>query len=305
MDLPLTLIANEHSGKRSRELLDALRASLVETLGAPVAFHPIRRGRDLKEAIAAIRAKRQGTVFVAGGDGTISAVADAIKDIEVTLAPLPMGTFNYFARGLAIPETADEAVKALASGVTVRVPVGEVNGRLFLNNASIGLYPAILAEREGIYRRWGRSRLAAYWSVIKTVLRSSHRLHLPVSVDGHRRELRTSMIFVGANPYQLERFQLEGAEVVRDGRLAAFVGGDYGRLGLLAAAVRLALGLTRRDETFSPLDGAEFVIGTSRRRLTVAMDGERFRFRGPLVIRRWPGGLKVLAPAAATLDQAA
>jgi len=94
------------------------------------------------------------------------------------LGIVPMGAFNFFARSLDLPQSVDEAVDLIATGSPVTVTLGDVNGRIFINNASLGLYPAFLQQREDIYRRWGRSRLAAYWSVLVTLDRFRHPLTL-------------------------------------------------------------------------------------------------------------------------------
>jgi diacylglycerol kinase family enzyme len=297
MQLPYTLVANEGSGRRDSERLAHLRETLCRTLAAPVAYHAVRRGRDLHAASRAVAEIGRGTVFVAGGDGTISAIANAIKDTEAALAPIPTGTFNFFARGLGVPDDADAAIAALAEGEVAAAPVAEVNGRIFLNNLALGVYPAILAERERLYSAWGRSRGAAYWSVISTLARGGHSLRLPVTVDGATRQLTTSMLFVGASAYQLQHFRLSGVEAVRGGRLAAFLGADPGRMGMIAAAARVAMGRTDGLPMLEAVDCEELVIGAANRRLSVAVDGEILRLRGPLRLRMRPGGLRALMPA--------
>lgn len=296
MEPPFALIANVKSGRRNRDRLDHLRKTLGRVLGAPVAYHAVRGGRGFDAAFAALRGQRAGTVFVAGGDGTISATAQGLRDSGHVLAPLPGGTFNFFVRGLGIPEDIDAAITALAAGRVVRVPVGEVNGRLFLNNASIGLYPAILAAREGIYRSWGRSRVAAYWSVLRTLLRSDHRMHLALDIDGARRELVTPMLFAAINRYQLDQYRLDGAEALDHGYLALFAGRDVSRLARLAGAVRLGLGRARADAEFELLAGREVTVAAPGRRLTVAFDGERRKMELPLALRLRPDALRVLVP---------
>lgn len=306
MDSPYFMLGNVKSGKRSRERLEALREKLAECLGGPVDWLPVRGGKGLAEALDKVRSAGRGTLFVAGGDGTISAAADAIKDTDVALAPLPMGTFNFFARGLGIPETPEDAVRALCSGEVAHIPVGEVNGRVFLNNASVGLYPTILAARESIYNSWGRSRFAAYWSVLKTVMRGGHRMRFTFRSNGDEHDLVTPMFFVAANPFQLEHFRLEGADTIRaDEHLVAFAGSDRGRFGLISTALRLATGRARRDAEFDLMDGREMELRTWRRRVSVAIDGERMRFQTPVRFRMRPGGLRVLAPKQADLRRAA
>ena len=100
-------------------------------------------------------------VVAAGGDGTVSTVAAAAVRHDVALGVLPLGTLNHFARDAGVPLDLDRAVEALARRETTMVDVGEVNGRLFVNNASLGAYPALVWERE-IERRRGRGKWAGF-----------------------------------------------------------------------------------------------------------------------------------------------
>src|SRR5699024_3455643 len=145
-------------------------------------------------------------------------VAAELADQGCRMGVVPLGTFNYFARGHGLDDDIAEAVRVLRKGRTKPLDIGEVNGAVFLNNASIGAYSMILASRERIYARWGRSRLAAYWSVLVALMRFRTRLRIVMTVDGEVHRLKTPMIFVANNPYQLEIFNLEGAELIHEGK---------------------------------------------------------------------------------------
>src|SRR5687768_14742182 len=84
---------------------------------------------------------RQGaSVIVAGGgDGTISTVASILADSGADLGVLPLGTLNHFAKDLRIPLEMPDAIETIVHGHTMRVDVGEVNGRRFVNNSSLGV----------------------------------------------------------------------------------------------------------------------------------------------------------------------
>jgi diacylglycerol kinase family enzyme len=190
-------------------------------------------------------------------------------------------------------------VDVIAAGATRDVPVAEVNGRMFLNNASLGLYPAILQQREGTYRRWGRSRLAAHWSVLVTFMRFHRPLSLKVVVDGEQIRARTPLAFVARSAYQLDLFGLDGSEAVRDGRFAVFLAPDGSRWQLLLFAVRLAWRSMERGRDFDLIDGREVDIETARGRARlVARDGERERLRSPFRFRIHERPLRVFAPEA-------
>ena len=107
---------------------------------------------------------------------------------------VPAGTFNHFAKDLELNEVED-AVEALAAGRAVRVDVGDVDGKLFLNTASLGSYPEFVKIRERWERRLGKP-IAAAWALTQ-VLRKCPPL--AAEVDGVPRRL--VMIFVGNGAY--------------------------------------------------------------------------------------------------------
>ncbi len=220
-------------------------------------------------------------IVAAGGDGTIGGVTAGLMDTGVTLGVVPLGTFNFVARGLGIPEDPAEALEVVLRGDTAPLPVGQVNGRIFLNNASLGAYAAVLDVREGVYRRWGRSRLAAYWSVIVAMLTLYRPLHMTVTVDGQTRHLRSPMAFVASSAYQLDQYNFDGADDVRAGKLALILAPDTNRVRLLWRAVKILFGGIRRGTDYQLLIGKDISIATRRGSRLVARDGENARMKGP------------------------
>lgn len=292
------VILNPGSGKKKDH-------GVRERIEAALARHParfalrvVRKGQSIADAAEAAAGDGYGTLVAAGGDGTISAVAAVAHRHGLVLGVLPMGTFNYFARGMDLPEEIEDAVDLVATGTARDVPVAEVNGRMFLNNASIGLYPAILQQREGTYRRWGRSRLAAHWSVIVTFMRFHRPLSMRVTVDGEEIRARTPLAFVARSAYQLEHFGLDGADEVRAGRFAVFLAPDGPRWQLLLFAIRLMWRSMEQGRDFDFFAGAAVDIETRVRRRLVARDGERERMRSPFAFRICEQPLRVIAPEA-------
>lgn len=238
-----------------------------------------------------------GTIVAAGGDGTISAVAGALVDTGRRLGILPLGTFNFFARALGLPQDVDAALDVIRHGRDLPLTVGDVNGAIFVNNASLGAYAAVLEARETVYGRWGRHRLAAYWSVVVAMLGVSKAQRLTVTVDGDSEAVRTPVAFVAVRPYQLETYALSGAEAVREGDLALYLAPDCGRLALIWRALRIALRRTEPGRDYRLRTGRDIVIETKRPEVQVARDGERRRMRSPLTFRAREGALTVRVPA--------
>jgi len=256
----------------------------------------VDRGGKLRATIRRAVDASFSTIAAAGGDGTIGAVAQELAGTGIVLGIIPLGTFNYVARGLGIPLDLADAVDALAAGSPRPFPVGEVNGRIFLNNASVGIYPTILEQREGIYRRFGRSRIAAHWSVATTFLRFYRPLSIKVTVDGQEIRTRTPLVFIARSAYQMETLGLDGTEEVRRGRFAVFLAPDVGRAGLMIYALRLAWGNLKAGRDVEQVFGEDILIETRGRERLVARDGERERLTTPLHFRVRRDALKVIAP---------
>ncbi|NAZ37780.1 diacylglycerol kinase family protein [Rubellimicrobium sp. CFH 75288] len=289
----LCVICNEGSGRNSREA-EAVEAAMA-VLGPRAVLWRVRGAEIARAAHAAVR-QGFGGVVAAGGDGTVMAVADAVAGSGRRFGVVPLGTFNFFARGHGIPEDPAEAAALILRGRTRAVAVGEVNGKPFLNNASLGVYPAILRQREGIYRRWGRRRLAAHWASVRTFLRFQRPLYLTILADGEERRVRTPLLFAARSAYQLETFGLAGTDCVEKGRFAIFVAPDAGPAGMVHKAWRLVRRTMREGRDFDLICAAEATILTRSRHLTVACDGEKFRLRTPLRLRVRPAALEVFVP---------
>jgi len=250
---------------------------------------------------AAGRAVQEGAdiVVALGGDGTQSAVAGALAGSDAVMGVLPGGTFNYFARELAVGATLEAAIDTLLGGQVRTMDVADVNGRHFLNNASFGVYPEILERREAIYRRWGRSRVAAYWSVLLTLRDLRDPMHLTLTLDGEKREIHTALAFAARSAFQLESLGLDGADAVRDGQFALFLAKGHRPRDLLAAAFRLAFGKVAHGQDFDLVMAEEIVIETRQRQRLLAFDGEKARMTGPFRLRVRRAALSVIVPPAA------
>ncbi len=293
MDARICVICNEGSGRNSREAHAVHDA--MEVLG-PRATLRRAKGPEIEAAARAAIREGFGTVVAAGGDGTIMTVAGAVAGSGARFGVLPLGTFNYFARGLGIPAEPEAAARVLLHGHTRKASLGEVNGRLFLNNVSVGVYPAILRAREEVYRRWGRRQIAAHWSVAKTFVRFQRPLHLTLTAEGRTWRAKTPLLFAARSAFQLGAFGLAGADCVERGAFAVFVAPHSTRAGLFLSALRLVRGRMREGRDFDLTCTEEMLVASRSRHLTVACDGEKFRMRTPLRLRMRHGVLDVLAP---------
>ncbi|MCF1709858.1 diacylglycerol kinase [Tabrizicola sp. J26] len=296
----LSVVLNAASGRKDALAKERIIRETLEPAVAGFAVHAARKGSAILGA--AQEAVREGAdiVVALGGDGTQSAVAGILAGSEAVMAVLPGGTFNYFARGLGVGETLEAALDTILTGQVATVDLGEVNGRLFLNNASFGIYPEILERREAIYRRWGRSRLAAYWSVLLALRDLRDPMHLALTVAEETRHFHTPLAFAARSPYQLEALGLDGAEAVRDGHFALFLAKGKRPTELMLAAIRLAFGSVSHGQDFDLVIADELTIDTRHPTRLVAFDGEKARLTGPFHLRMHRDALSVIVPAAET-----
>ncbi|WP_431127193.1 diacylglycerol/lipid kinase family protein [Variovorax paradoxus] len=252
-----------------------------------------------REAVERARAVG-GVVVAAGGDGTVNAVAQATLGSGLAFGVLPQGTFNYFSRTHGIPRDTAEALQVLLTGQPRPAQVGLVNDRVFLVNASMGLYAELLEDRESYKARYGRSRWIAFFAGLLTVMRGHRHWNLRMAWRGQERDLRTPTLFVGNNPLQLLQVGIEHADAPENGQLAAVALKPMGVLAMPGLLVRGALGrLGGADEVLSfPFESMTVKAGRSHgaRRVKVATDGEVAWAEMPLLFRVSPEPLWLVRP---------
>jgi diacylglycerol kinase family enzyme len=300
------VVLNHGSGTLDKEALAGKISERLAAAGIDARIAITRTGADLRAACERAAASEARIVIAGGGDGTIATVAGHVVASGKSLGVLPLGTFNYFARTLGLPLEVDDALSVLTGSTTKCVDVGEVNGHIFLNNSSIGLYPAVLAKRESTYRRLGRSQLVAHLSVLLTLIEPPALVNLTVSADGRLLSRRTPLLFIGANAEQMESLGIVGGECVKNSKLTLYITRPLGAIAIGRLAVRLLFRQLRRTEDFEVICAGEIVIALRRRRVRVALDGEIRLMESPLRYRMLRGALRVIVPAQdAATDEAA
>jgi YegS/Rv2252/BmrU family lipid kinase len=281
--------ANDDAGKRLGEILRSLELNWE--------IWPARNGRELR-ALAQKAAESDADVVVAGGgDGTLNAVASRLAGTEKIFGVLPLGTLNHFAKDLNIPLDTKAAVQNIVAGNVAGVDVGEVNGQVFLNNSSLGLYPKIVVRRDA-ERKQGRPKWIAFISALLRTLRQYAPFRVYVTADGRRFTRRTPVLFVGNNEYQIEGRSLGARRCLNTGRLCLYVLHNTGPWGLFKFAVRALIRRAWRIKDFDALQARAIDVETKQKRTRVAFDGEVAEMKTPLRFRIRTGALKVIVPAA-------
>jgi YegS/Rv2252/BmrU family lipid kinase len=296
-----TVIINSSAAQASKESASHRLAGIFKSSGLNVKISFAEGGSCIAE-LARSAARTGGEIIVAGGgDGTINAVASELVGTDKRLGVLPLGTLNHFAKDLQIPLDLESAVRTIISGRVTSVDVGEVNGRYFLNNSSLGIYPSIVAQREQQQQR-GRSKWPAFFSAVLAVMFRYPRLRVRLSIDGHELVRTTPIVFVGNNEYDLQGLNLGMRKCLNVGRLFLYVLHRTGRWGLARLALTALFAKIQNARDFDVLCAKEIWVETPREKVRVALDGEVTVMDTPLQYRVHPAALRVIVPDAKVED---
>jgi diacylglycerol kinase family enzyme len=296
---PIAVVLNATSGHGTAPKAAERLKEIFAEAGLDARVTLAEGGTEINAAMR--RAVEDGckVLMAGGGDGTINCAAGAVVGRDITLGVLPLGTLNHFAKDLGIPLDLDEAAKVVLDGVVCQVDVGEVNGRVFLNNSSLGAYPAIVRLRDR-YRTKVRGKwIAALWAGL-TVLRRSPFMAVRIVVDEKSIVRRTPLLLVANNEYRTSGVHAGTRESLARGRLALYVLNAERRPGLLRLAWEVLLKGAERAKEIDLITVEQATIETRRRRLQVATDGEVLSLESPLSYRIRPGALRVYVPATAS-----
>ncbi|TFW30951.1 diacylglycerol/lipid kinase family protein [Duganella callida] len=294
---PIVVIINASAGLGYCGGWTAALAEKFSSHGVQADITLAQSGEEMIERARRALAEGASTVVAGGGDGTINAVASVLAGSATRLGVLPLGTLNHFAKDLKIPLELDAAVANAVTGAPCKVDVGEVNGRIFLNNSSLGIYPDIVRDREQQQRHLGRGKWPAFGRAVLAALRRFPFLSVRLKINGEEHLRRTPFVFIGNNEY-LQGLTIGARERLDTGKLCLYVAQKPTRLGLFRYAVHALLNRLAQARDFDVLSAPELVIETRHHHLRVATDGEVTVMQPPLRYRSRAAALTVLAPAA-------
>jgi diacylglycerol kinase family enzyme len=302
---PLFVVLNTASGYKDSEAERKVLADVFSSAGRAFEFLQFDNPANISSISAkavALAKEKGGVVVAAGGDGTINAVASAVLRSGCPFGVLPQGTFNYFGRAHGIPQDAKAAATALLGANTSPVTVGEVNGRVFLVNASLGLYPQLLEDREAWKQQFGRSRLVAFASGLATLFQARGQLRLEIEMAGKTTSLRTPTLFIGNNHLQLTQVGIDAAhaDAVNRGELAGIAVRPIGTLALFGLLARGVIGRLGDADNIDSFSFRKLQVAMRRkRRVKVATDGEITWMTPPLMFQVADTPLLLMVPAPA------
>ena len=289
--------AGTAAGKKEKDLRAELEAGFrARNISATIEFVP---GPELpaaaERAVNSAKAGDIDAIVVGGGDGTLRTVASAVVGQGIPLGIIPLGTLNHFAKDLDIPLEIDGAIETISAGVHRDIDVGEVNGEIFINNSSIGIYPYLVLDRD---RRRAHQGLSKWPSMFLAALRTMRNLplrRLRIRAEDWQDAVRSPCVFIGNNRYDLKGPSFGSRDRLDAGELCLCVAKQESRLGLLWLGAKCVAGTVGQDD-LQILALPALEVDARRKRLLVACDGEIQFMRTPLRYRTRPGALRVFAP---------
>lgn len=174
--------------------------------------------------------------------------------------------------------------------------VGEVNGRIFLNNSSLGIYPRIVRQREEQQKKKGRNKWVAFAQASISVLRHYSLLRVRLRADGKELSCETPFVFIGNNKYEMEGLDIGERRRLDAGELCLFVANRAGRVELVRLAFLALFGLLHEASDFDVLITRQVSVETRSPRASVATDGEVNEMNTPLKYLIHPRALRVIVP---------
>jgi diacylglycerol kinase family enzyme len=273
-------------------------------MGTPVQIHIAGSGSEVGDLARRSVAEGARLVVAGGGDGTVNAVASVLVGGDVVLGILPLGTLNHFAKDLEIPLDIGAATRNTLQGRVISVDVGDVNGRIFLNNSSLGVYPQIVRYREA-ERSKGHNKWLAFVRAVVAVMRRHSLFHVRLRIDRNNEISRaTAFVFVGNNEYEKTGLRIGARKRVDAGHLWICLPRRGGRTDLVRLALRALFGWFQESDLHA-LHAKEAVVQTRKHRPSVATDGEVNHMEAPLQYRIRPRALRVIVPAEDRLERSA
>jgi diacylglycerol kinase family enzyme len=300
---PLSIIYNQKSGfhaAQQDEVYERLMTFWTQH-GFEIQVFELNQKVDFDELMKSVLSRHQqadlrGVVVAAGGDGTLNAVAKRLMHTNIPMGVIPLGTFNYVARVLDIPIDVFAAADVIATGKFREVHVATINDQIYLNNASLGLYPLFIKKRELYNQHFGRFPLNAYTSGLDVLLREHKSLKLSINVDGQKYPVATPLIFFGNNQLQLCDMKLRIAECAANGKLAGVVVAKSDRFSLLKMLLKLIQGKIEQTPDVYTFCAENITVGCKKDKVTVAIDGELMELETPLNFSVQKSSLKVMVP---------
>jgi YegS/Rv2252/BmrU family lipid kinase len=246
----------------------------------------------VKEAIK----NKTDAVIAGGGDGTISTVAGLLVGTEIPLGVFPLGTLNHFAKDIGMSADLSETAQQISAGKIISIDIGVVNGRFFINNSSIGLYPEIIQKREQQRKKFGLNKWLAMTLSSIEILTSFPVFKVQLQADKIKINSKTPFVFIGNNQYEMNLFSPGYRKSISKGKLSLYVSNCTNKLSMYKLAIAFIFNHLKQEKNFTASQVNEVWIATKKKIVEVSVDGEVIYMNQPLHYIIRPAALKVIIP---------
>ena len=295
MSRVVDVILNSSSGAGASDEVEQSLIAEFSKYDFGARFFRARNGDEILQIAKDAASSNSDTITAVGGDGTISGIAAEAYRAGKKLGVIPIGTLNNFSKDLGIPQELADAVRVIAEGETKEIDIAQGNGRYFINNSSIGLYPHIVKKRVQHQRLgYGKWR-AAFWAALR-IFRLSPFLKVRIEVDGKTFLRKTPFVFVGNNGYEMDLYNIGRRPRLDAGKLSVYFLHRGGRWGIVLLLLHTFTGRLKQWRDFEEVMTDLVTIQTRKKRLPVAFDGEVKLLETPLEYSIVPSSLKVIVP---------
>jgi len=294
--MKIVLVSNKGSGSSEGKgfstkelLLEFSKYSIV-----PDIYHIDELTHD--EILGQIDSSNYDVVAAAGGDGTVNFAAGLIAGKDISLGVIPSGTLNHFAKDLNIPLTPETSVELIAKGRASYVDTASVNGRLFLNNSSIGLYPHTVRKRDAQQAKLGRGKWLSMLYGIYSVLKSFPLYAVRINTENDTMLFRSPIVFIGNNEYSIDLFSMGTRKSLTKGKLSLYLAKSNTRFKMLKLLFAAFFNRLKKSDDLEMRLADEITIESRKRNLSVSLDGEVEIMEPPICFRISSKNLKVILP---------
>lgn len=287
--------AGSLTGERATQFsFDTLRDTLARN---GIAAELAETGSNtILDTLRAAIARRPAALVVGGGDGTISAAAGVLANTEIALGVLPLGTLNHFAHDLHLPEDWRAAAQLISPSRARLVDVAEVNGRVFINNCSLGSYAEAVQRRDALRQDKGHRKMFAMLLASIAVFRELRRMRVAVKLPSETIHFRTPLIVISNNRYTGRLLAARLRARLDEGELCFYAARGSKRTAFLRLVGQALFRRLDEAEALETRTAQEFTVATATS-APVAVDGEVVDLKSPLHFRIRPRALRVWGSA--------
>jgi len=293
------IVLNMNSGQGEAKILKDSAAKVCAEFGYLCELYEPRSAQEMDDICQEALKKAQpekDVVIAAGGDGTIQTLAKFAQGKKARIGAIPCGTFNYFTRTHGIPDRPLAALKVALTETAKPTRLAEVNGQVFIINASLGMYAKAIKDREEHISKFGRNRFVALLSTLLNLLSPRLLLKVQITLNDETHKVRTPMIFVGNNELQMSELAPNIAQCLQKDELAIVIAKPYTKWDALRMMFK---GLSKKldqEERITCFASKEVTIKSLKKTQLISLDGELTKMKSPLVVRARPNAVQMVRP---------